>query len=165
MDLNLDTLKREILEYLDSSGVAVFHSSPGGLDGQPLVLWDTERHPDYQMFLEVARKAETRVIIFASREFQAADMDDLLGQLDELDLTREEKRDYEKRLRDLRVHEGVTCSLELAFDYHSRLYVYEMQPDWYDEFLSVEDEIMSLIADHDDDMDDEEPLGGYFSKN
>ena len=164
MDLNLDTLKREILEYLNASGVAVFHSSPGGLEGQPLVLWDTERHPDYQMFLEVARKSDTRVIIFASREFQATDMDELIAQLDDLDLSREDKREYEARLRDLRVHEGVTCSLELDFDYHSRLYVYEMQPDWYDEFLTVEDEIMSLIADH-DDMGDDEPLGGYFSKN
>jgi hypothetical protein len=164
VDLNLDTLKREILEFLDSSGLAVFHGSPGGLDGQPLVLWDTERHPDYQMFLDVAVKSETRVIIFASREFQPADTEDLLAQLDDLSLTREEKRDYEKRLRELRVHEGVTCSLELAFDYHSRLYVYEMQPDWYDDFLGVEDEIVSLIADH-EDMDDDEPLGGYFSKN
>ena len=164
MDLNLDTLKREILEYLGSSGLAVFHSCPGGLDGQPLVLWDTERHPDYQMFLDVAIKSETRVVIFASREFLGADMDDLLGQLDDLELTREDKRDYEKRVRELRIHEGVTCSLELAFDYHSRLYVYELQPDWYDEFLSLEDEIMSLIAEH-DDMEDDEPLGGYFSKN
>ena len=163
MDLNLDTLKREILEYLASSGLAVFHGSPGGLDGQSLVLWDTERNPDYQMFLDVALKSEARVIIFASREFLAADTEDLLAQLDDLELTREEKRDYEKRLRELRIHEGVTCSLELAFDYHSRMYVYEMQPDWYDEFLSVEDEIMSLMAD--DDEDDDEPIGGYFSKN
>jgi hypothetical protein len=164
VDLNLDTLKREILEYLDSSSLAVFHGSPGGLDGQSMVLWDTERHPDYQMFLDVAVKSETRVIIFASREFQPADTEDLLAQLDDLDLTREDKREYEKRLRELRVHEGVTCSLELAFDYHSRLYVYEMQPDWYDEFLSVEDEIMSLMADR-EDTDDDEPMGGYFSKN
>jgi len=164
VDLNLDTLKREILEYLDSSGLAVFHGCPGGLNGQPMILWDTERHPDYQAFLDVAVKSETRVIVFATREFQAADTEDLLAQLDDLEISREEKRDYEKRLRELRVHEGVTCSLELAFDYHGRLYVYEMQPDWYDEFLSVEDEIMSLMADHDDE-DDDEPLGGYFSKN
>jgi hypothetical protein len=166
VDLNLDTLKREILDYLDSSGLAVFHGCPGGLDGQSMVLWDTERHPDYQTFLDVAVKSETRLIIFASREFVAADTEDLLAQLEELDLTRDEKRDYEKRLRALRAHEGVTCSLELAFDYHSRLYVYEMQPDWYDEFLSVEDEIMSLLAEPDGgDDDDGEPLGGYFSKN
>ena len=165
MDLNLDTLKREILEYLDASGFAVFHSSPGGLDGQPMVLWDTERHPDYQMFLEVARKSDARVIIFASREFQASDTEDLLAQLDDLDLERDDKREYEKRLHDLSAHEGVTCMLELAFDYQQRLYVYEMQPDWYDDFLNVEDEIMSLIAGHDDMNDDSEPLGGYFSKN
>jgi hypothetical protein len=165
VDLNLDTLKREIVEYLDSSGFAVFHGRPGGLDGQPLVLWDTERHPDYRMFLEVARKTETGVIVFASREFQTADIDDLLSQLDDLELSREEKREYEGRLRELRIYEGVTCSLELAFDYHSRLYVYEMQPDWYDGFLSVEDEIVSRMADSDDMDDDDEPLGGYFSKN
>jgi hypothetical protein len=165
VDLNLDTLKHEILEYLGSSGLAVFHGRPGGLEGQPLVLWDTERHPDYRMFLDVARKSETRVIVFATREFQTADVDDLLAQLDDLDLSREEQREYEGRLRELRAYEGVTCSIELAFDYHSRLYVYEMQPDWYDQFLSAEDEIMSLIADHEDMDDDDEPLGGYFSKN
>jgi hypothetical protein len=164
VDLNLDTLKREILEYLDSTGLAVFHGSPGALDGDHLVLWDTERHPDYQMFLEVARKSECRVIIFASREFEAGDTESLLAQLEDLDISREEKREFEKRLRALRVHEGVTCSLELAFDYHSRLYVYEMQPDWYEEFLSVEEEIVSLIADK-DVGDDDQALGDYFSKN
>ena len=166
MDLNLDTLKREILEYLESSGLAIFHATPGGLNGQAMVLWDTERHPDYQAFLEVAVKAETHIIIFGTREFQPSDTEDLLAQLDDLDLSREEKRDFEKRLRALRVHEGVTCSLELAFDYHSRLYVYEMQPDWYDEFLSVEEEILSLISSPDGmDDDHDEPLGGYYSKN
>lgn len=164
MDLNLDTLKREILDYLDSSGFAVFRSSPGGLEGLPMVLWDTEHHPDYQMFLDVARKAGTKLILFAAREFEAADLDDLLLQLEECGFTREEQREYESRLRELRVFEGVTCSLELAFDHHSRLYVYEVQPDWYEEFLGVEDEIVSRAADE-EDADDSGSLGGYFSKN
>jgi hypothetical protein len=165
VDLNLDTLKREILEYLEASGLAVFHSSPGGLDTHGMVVWDTERHPDYQTFLDVAIKSETRIVLFASREFQASDMDELMSQLEDLDLTRDEKRDYEKRLRALRGHEGVTCSIELAFDYHSRLYVYQMQPDWYEDFLGVEDEILSLISDPEGMDDDDETLGGYFSKN
>ena len=163
MDLNLDTLKREILDYLDSAEFAVFHSSPGGLEGLPMVLWDTEHHPDYQMFLDVAKKSGARLVLFATREFESSDLDDLIGQLDECDLTREEKRDYESRLREMRIFEGVTCSLELAFDYNSRLYVYEVQPDWYDDFLSVEDEIVSRMSD--DDMDDGDSLPGYFSKN
>ena len=166
MDLNLDTLKREILDFLEHSGLAVFHGCSGALDSQSMVLWDTERHPDYQAFLDVAVKCGSRIIIFAAREFQSSDIDDLMTNLEDLDLTRDEKRDYEKRLRALRVHEGVTCSLELAFDHDSRLYVYEMQPDWYEEFLSVEDEIMSLISDPEGmDEDDDDSLGGYFSKN
>jgi hypothetical protein len=163
VDLNLDTLKREILEYLDSREFAVFRSSPGGLEGIPMVLWDADKHPDYQMFLEVARKSGIKLIMFASREFDAEDLDDLVEQLEACGLTREEHRDYELRLRELRAYEGVTCSLELAFDHNSRLYVYEVQPDWYEEYLGVEEEIMTRLTEGDTDPDDS--LGGYFSKN
>jgi hypothetical protein len=163
VDLNLDTLKREILEYLDLQEFAVFRSSPGGLEGIPMVLWDAEKHPDYQMFLEVARKSGIKLIMFASREFDAEDLDDLVEQLEACGLTREEHRDYESRLRELRAYEGVTCSLELAFDHNSRLYVYEVQPDWYEEYLGVEEEIMTRLTEGETDQDDS--LGGYFSKN
>lgn len=163
MDLNLDTLKREILEYLDSKEFAVFRSSPGGLEGIPMVLWDAEKHPDYQMFMEVARKSGIKLIMFASREFDAEDLDDLVEQLDACGLTREEHRDYESRLRELRAYEGLTCSLELAFDHNSRLYVYEVQPDWYEEYLGLEEELMTRLTDDEPDQDDS--LGGYFSKN
>ena len=164
MDINLDTLKREILDYLESSGFAVFHSSPGGLEGMPMVLWDVQKHPDYQMFLDVARRSGTTLVIFAAREFDAAELDELVDQMEDCDLSREEQREYESRLRELRVHEGVTCTLELAFDYNSRLYVYEVQPDWYEEFLSLEEEITSRFADE-NGGDSGESLGGYFSKN
>lgn len=163
MDLNLDTLKREILEYLDSKEFAVFRSSPGGLEGIPMVLWDAEKHPDYQMFMEVARKSGIKLIMFASREFDAEDLDDLVEQLDACGLTREEHRDYESRLRELRAYEGLTCSLELAFDHNSRLYVYEVQPDWYEEYLGLEEELMTRLTEDETDQDDS--LGGYFSKN
>jgi len=82
VDLNLDTLKQEVLEYLDSAGFAVFHGHPGGLEGPPVILWDTEHHPDYRMFLEVARKAGVNLVVFATREFEAADLDDLLAQIE-----------------------------------------------------------------------------------
>ena len=48
-----------------------------------------------------------------------------MEELEGCDFTREERRDPESRLADLRVYEGVTCSIELAFDYQSRLYVYD----------------------------------------
>jgi len=163
VDLNLDTLKREILDYLEAAGIAVFHSSPGGLDGLPMVLWDTEHHPNYQEFLDVAQKVGAKIILFASREFESSDVEELVEQLDEAELGRDEKREYQSRLREMRIFEGITCNLELAFDHESRLYVYQVQPDWYEEFLGIEDEIVARFAE-DDDIDDQ-PLGGYFSKN
>lgn len=164
MDLNLDTLKREILEYLDTAGFAVYHGSPGGLEGMPMVLWDTERHPDYQMFLDVAQKCGTKLVVFASAEFDATEIDELLHQLDESELSREDRREYESRLRPIRAYGGITCTLELAFDYHNRLYVYELQPDWYEEFVGIEEEILALVAG-DEDPDSDDSLGGYFSNN
>jgi hypothetical protein len=164
VDLNLNTLKREILDHLEVAGCAVFHSTPGGLEGQSLVLWDTEKHPDYQMFLDVARKAGINLILFASAEFQSDEIDDLMEHLEACELSREEYRDYESRLREMRIFEGVTCSLELAFDYHSRFYVFELRPEWYDDFLNIEDEINSHLADA-ADQDDSDSLGGYFSRN
>ena len=165
MDLNLDTLKREIPDYLDANGFAVFRSRPGALEGFPLLLWDTENHPDYQTFLDVARKTGTALVLFATREFESGDIEDLVEQLESMELSREEQRDYEKRLRAFRGYDGVTCSLELAFDYNSRLYVYELQPDWYEEFVGVEDELMSRMGDDDDLDDDDHTLGGYYSRN
>ena len=164
MDLNLDTLKREILDYLEARDLAVFRSTPGTLEDPQMVLWDSEHYPDYRMFLDAAIKTGVKMILFATREFEAGDIEDLLEQIEDLEMDRERQRDYQARLRKMHIYEGVTCSLELAFDYHSRLYVYEMQPDWYDGFLSEDAEIVSRMADS-DDMDDNEPLGGYFSKN
>ena len=164
MDLNLDTLKREILEYLEGSGFTVFHSSPGGLDNQPMVLWDSERFPDYRMFLDVARQTGCKLVCFASRELQAEEIDELLLQIDESTLERDEARDYQTRLRGLRSYEGVTCTLELAFDYASRLYVYDVQPDWYEEFLETCDEITTMLPVG-DGGDSEDGLGGFYSNN
>jgi hypothetical protein len=162
VDVNLDTLKREILDHLEAGEFAVFRSSAGSLEGLPMVLWDTEHHPDYQSFLAVAQHAGVKIVVFGASEFEASDIETLLEQLGECNLTREERREYESRLREMRIFEGVTCSLELAFDYNSRFYFFEVQPDWYEEFLDMEDEILSQMAEPDAQDDS---LGGYFSKN
>jgi hypothetical protein len=163
VDLNLDTLKREIVEYLDSSGFAVFRSHAGGLDGLPMVTWDTERYPDYQMFLETARKTGCKMVLFAARDFEETEIEDALEQLDECEISTEERLDFERRLRAMRGYEGITCSLELAFDHHARMYVYELRPDWYEEFLGICDEISSHLPEELDE--DDASLGGFYSNN
>jgi len=159
VDLNLDTLKREIIEYLETSGFAVFRSHPGGLEGMPMVTWDADRYPDYQMFLDTARKIGCKMILFASRDFDETEIEEAIEQLDDCDLSTEERLEFERRVRAFRSHEGVTCSLELAFDHHARMYVYELRPDWYEEFLGVCDEITSHFAAEEDD--DDGSLGGF----
>src|ERR1022692_398620 len=42
MDLNLDTLKQEIVEYLEHSEFAIFRSAPGGLEGPRSAAEDGE---------------------------------------------------------------------------------------------------------------------------
>jgi|SRR5450755_838548 hypothetical protein len=164
MDLNLDTLKQEILGYLEHSEFAVFRSVPDALQGVSMVVWDSVRYPDYQMFLDTARKAGATMIMFASRAFDAPEVDDAIEELGECDLTREERRDLESRLRDLRIHEGVTCSIELAFDHHARMYVYELRPDWYDEFLMIGEEIAVHLPTGGPELEDDGSFG-YFSNN
>ena len=163
MDLNLDTLKQEILGYLENAGFAVFHSHPGGLEGMPMVTWDAERYPDYQIFLDTARKIGCNMVLFASRDFDRTEIEEALEQLEETDISTEERRDLERRLRSMRGYEGVTCSLELAFDHNARMYVYELRPDWYEEFLGVCDEITSHLPVEEDE--DDGSMGPLYSDN
>ena len=68
----------------------------------------------------------------------------------------------ERKLRTVRGYQGVTCSLELAFDYNARMYVYELRPDWYEDFLNVCDDIASRlpVRDEEDGSFDE-----YYGNN
>src|SRR5947207_14412940 len=97
LDLNLDTLKREILTYLDTRDFAVFRSAPGTLDGSQLVLWDSDNYPDYQMFLDAATKLGVKLILFAMRQFTPEDVAALLEQRGEMTIDLEQHRDYQNR--------------------------------------------------------------------
>ena len=145
MDLNLETLKGEILDYLAASEFGVFRGHPGGLEGLPIIPWDSESFPDYRMFLETARKAGQKLIMFASREFEEEEILEALEELETTETDRDQQREFEGRLRAARVMSGHVCTVELAFDYNSHLYVYEARPDWYDEFLEACEEITAMF--------------------
>jgi hypothetical protein len=168
VDLNLETLKQEIVDYLAASDFAVFRSHPGGLESLPVITWDAERFPDYRMFLDTARKAGQKLILFASRELEQEEVDEALEELeDATELTREERREFEGRIRTARRYVGSTCALEMAFDYNSHLYVYEIQPDWYQEFLEASEELSTMLGLNEEDVesDGSDGLGGFYSNN
>ena len=166
LDLNLETLKSEMLDYLAASEFAVFRSHAGGLDNLNVITWDSERFPDYRMFLDTARKVGQKLILFASRELDEEEVEEAVEELEELELSREEQREFESRIREARRHVGTTCALEMAFDYNAHLYVYEARPDWYEEFLEACDELTAMLPAGDDLADEgHDGLGGFYSNN
>lgn len=165
MDLNLETLKNEILDYLEHSEFAVFRSHAGGLEGLPVITWDTERCPDYRTFLDVARKTGEKLILFASRELAEDELDEAMEELADTEFTRDERRELEARLSKAQRHIGSTCALEIAFSHHSHLYVYEARPDWYEDFLDACEEISAVLMDDDSESTGSDGLGGGFYSN
>jgi hypothetical protein len=168
VDFDLDSLKEEVLEYLNAEGFAVFRSQAGALEGLPMIFWDTEAHPEFQAFLSVAKTAGARVIVFAHRELQAEELDEALEQVEECEFPRDERRSIERSLADLRSFIGVTCTLEMAFDHEGRFYVYELTTEWFQTFADLSDLLMAASSADTEDEDDEDEsgsYGGYYSKN
>ena len=168
MTYNLDTLKQELLDYIVAEGFAVFRSQCGALEGLPTIFWDTDSHPEYQPFLNVAKSVDARIIVFAHREFEAEEIDDAVEQLADCEFGREEQRSIERSLTDLRAFAGSTCSIEMAFEVHGRLYVYELVTEWFQTFIDLSELLMAASSTEntgDDEDGTDSAFGGYYSKN
>ncbi len=165
MKQNLDTLRGEIPDYVESRNLVVFPGYARHTEGLPVVYWDVLQHPDYRSFVQAAECAGVRLMVFHARELSADLVDDALARLEESELPREEVRSYEHLLRELRAYEGFTCEIELSFDLGSRTYLFNLRTDWYDELEDILDEIEASCAASGEE-DDEGPMGGgYFSRN
>ena len=81
--------------------------------------------------------------------------------MEDSNLTRDEKRSYETRLRQLQAYEGFTCAVELSFSIEAQTYVFELHTEWYD---ALSDIVAELDAAEEDEESDG-TLGGYFSNN
>ena len=66
-DQDLDRLKGEVLDYLRAAGLPIYYCF--GMPGEDgFAYWDTEQHPDWRQFTDVAREAGARMFLFSSRE-------------------------------------------------------------------------------------------------
>ena len=164
MKQNLDVLKTEIREYLEARNLVIFYGYSRALETLPIVFWDIQGHPDYKEFLSVAEAAGAKMIVLHAREFSAEYVEGAIDRLDDCELPPEDRRPFERRLRDMRAYDGFTCAIELSFDFEGRAYIFDLRTEWYEEFNDMLDDIEAAIPDTDDD-EDEGPIGGYFSKN
>jgi len=162
MATDLETLKTDIQNYLERSSLAVFHGY-SGLEDTVSVYWDTERNPDFRGFLQAAEKAGVTLVVFSHEHFSLDEIDDVLEQLQEADLTREEKRGYENRIREIQKYEGFTSEVELSFALSGRVYLYHLRTEWYQNWQSILTELDA--ATDEEPEEDEGPISGYFSNN
>jgi len=157
-------MKTEIQQHLDGEGLTIFYGHSRVHSSQSIVFWDTERFPDFKLFVEAAKASATKILVLNQREFSADMIEDALEQLTASDLPADDQRVIERRLKELRAYEGFTCSVELSFDYQNRTYMFDVQTDWYEELTSLLEDLEFL--DGSDEEDDEEGnFGSYFSKN
>lgn len=167
MPLDLSAMKTEILAQLDQGGFATFYSD-SSRDSLHIIYWDSKRHPEIEKFLQVAKSCGVRLLVFFERTFSQVSIDDTLERLEGCDMSREEKRSYEARLRDLQKFEGFTCELELSFNHEGHTYVYQARTEWFEEFEDIFADVAvgeTDIFEGEEEEDDEGPITGYFSRN
>ena len=165
MRSNLDSLKEEIQAYLESLDFVVFYGYSRLTEPNPMVHWDTEHYPDYKLFLDIPRQLEVSLVTFHHRELSPDLIDGTLDELEDAELPAGESSRLEKRLGDLRVYEGFTCVVELSFTYQEHLYLYTQRAEWYDELLEISAEIDDYLAIEEEEEDQADSMGGYFSRN
>jgi len=166
--MNLDTLKLEIENAAAEEGLAIFHGHARMLEPAEAVYWDVEHYPDYKLFLKAAKAAGSQIIVLHHHSLTSDHVDDVLDDLETCDMPREEYRTIERKLQDLRVYEGFTCSIELSFAHGGRMYMMDFRSDWYRELIDIQGDLEILSGagpDFDDEEEDDSGMGGYFSRN
>ncbi len=168
MTRDLETLKTEIEEYLKEQEFLVFHGFPRLADPSSMIHWDADEYPDFRLFLELPKQLGLKLLVFHHRKLAPDFIDDALDELEAADLPDDEYADLQRRLGELRVFEGFTSAVEISFEYQGRIYFFTRRAEWYDELLDIADEINEFTADEEEeleDLDDDDDVGRYFSKN
>lgn len=161
MKNNLDSLRAEIEEHLRARGIAVFYGFPKSFTDMAAVYWDREDKPGYRDFVAAAEAAGARLMTLYANRFSEETIEDALDRLEASAMPREDRREIERRLRELRGYVGFTCQIELSFDLAPRVYVFDVRTEWFEEM----DELLDRIEDASGVEDDDPIGGGYFSKN
>lgn len=165
MPLDLSAMKAEILAKLDQESFAIFYSE-SGRDQLNSIYWDVKHHPEVDKFLAAAKSSGSTLVVFYERTFSQVSIDDTVERLDACDMSREEKRSYETRLKELEKFEGFTCEVELSFTNGGYAYVYQARTEWFEEFEDIFADVAVGESEMFEEEEDEEgPISGYFSRN
>ena len=161
MPVDLESLRKEVDEYLAGTQLAVFRGIVGPVDARQ-IYWDIAADPDFRGFLRSAEKAGVKLVVVSQDSFLLDEIDDVRDELEQSSLSREEKRALELRIQELQKYEGFTSRVELCFTLEGCAYIYRIEADWYGAWEDIMAELDANTAD--EEMDDDS-ISGYFSTN
>ncbi len=171
MQPNPQTLRDDLLEYIEQQELGVFHCEPETLPTERAIWWDVEQRPDYRDFFRAAERYGVKLIYFYEQEFGEHDIERLEDALEVTMLPDDEMRAFRRRLADFRGYFGFLCRVGVGFQADNRMHWFDVYATWYFDYLDTYDEIRmrsgvfgSEFEDEDDD-DEEPPMGGYYSRN
>ena len=164
---NLDKLKEEIETELRGKEFAVFYGlGRSEIDRDMSINWDAEARPDFREFLKVAEIAGIKIVVVNYKILTQGHIAELMDQLDDLDLDRDERRNLSRDLQRLKMYEGFISSLDLSFDTHGQSYMFSVATTWFKNLVEIASQFDMFGPGFDGEEADDEPLGGaYFSKN
>ncbi|BDC52361.1 hypothetical protein F183_A46760 [Bryobacterales bacterium F-183] len=165
---NLDRLKKEIETYLSDNSFIIFRGQTRTLDEAQIVYWDTEHYPNYLDFIRTAEAAGIRFVVMQTEIFDEETIAELESGLEGLDMPRDERRKFAKRIEKFGAYTGMVSSIELSYVFDHQIYLYSAQALWYHDYEDLYEELMLSGTDLDDGDDPDNSggsMGGYFSKN
>lgn len=164
MKQELNEVKTRIERAIASKNITLFRSFDREME-RP-IRWNTRTYPEPEAFVECAAMLGAKLICFHDLYFDASILAQAVDEMRESGVSRPAIRDFERDLRRFREFEGFLCSLEASFDCDGGTYVYQLQTEWYEEYLEKLDSVDDLLDGFEDEPEDESgPMGGYFSKN
>ncbi len=165
MAIDLEKTRVDVEAYLQEKGIPVFFGYDQMTESMIHVSWDTEKHPDFRDFVGTAATAGVKLMVFHSESFSESSIDEALDQLEICDFSREEKKNYEKRLKALQGYEGFTSLISLSFTLDGRVYQFELHSDWHDTLEDIWMELDAASGELPDDSPGDGSVSGYFSNN
>jgi hypothetical protein len=165
MAIDLEKTRVDVEAYLEEKSIPVFFGYDHMTESLIHVSWDTDKHPDFRDFVTVASRAGVKLMVFHSESFSESSIDEALDQLEVCDFSREEKRNYEKRLKALQGYEGFTSLISLSFTVDGRVYQFELHSDWHDTLEDIWMELDAASGEMSNEESGDGPVGGYFSNN
>lgn len=129
------------------------------------VAWDADRYPNFRQFIGIGQQAGVTLFVYASHSLALEQIEEAMEMLEECMLPPEEKRPFENKLHKLKAYEGFTSALEISFSLNGMNYSYGRESEWYTSLKNILAELDALMEIEEEDEEDADGLGGYFSKN